>query len=237
MKGKRICTESRAKNIIAVVTIICILAVASTAFERQLSITIDCVEYCDGPPETANASAADGPTGNASFCGVFVYVPYIKNASTTDSYHLDIRSPINLSAKADFPLAYVPCGFLRNIDHRDVVSDRKSLNKNHDSADKEGPSAAANASDADFTGNGTFCCKKHFRMGTEETALGKSETYVKVFSWFTAVTFTLIPLALIAVFNTFLVKALYKSQRRRKTLATSQVIVFNCSFCAVGGVF
>ncbi|XP_049818518.1 sex peptide receptor-related protein 2-like isoform X2 [Aethina tumida] len=48
IKGKVLCTESRAKSIISVVYIFCLLTTMSTTFEYQLSLQESCIEQC--PP-------------------------------------------------------------------------------------------------------------------------------------------------------------------------------------------
>ncbi|KAJ8968773.1 hypothetical protein NQ314_002122 [Rhamnusium bicolor] len=46
IKGKYFCTERRAKSMIVIVYIFCILTTASTKFEYQLSLNETCIEEC-----------------------------------------------------------------------------------------------------------------------------------------------------------------------------------------------
>ncbi|GLG95639.1 FMRFamide receptor [Gryllus bimaculatus] len=45
--------------------------------------------------------------------------------------------------------------------------------------------------------------------------LGSDETYQTIFYWFSSITFTILPLILLGIFNSFLVWAVHRSQRQR----------------------
>lgn len=67
------------------------------------------------------------------------------------------------------------------------------------------------------------CCVSKYVIKIEQTQLGRNATYKTVFYWFSSVTFAFLPLILIATFNCFLVNAVRKSQKERKTMTKSQV--------------
>lgn len=67
------------------------------------------------------------------------------------------------------------------------------------------------------------CCISKYVIKIEQTQLGRNATYKTVFYWFSSVTFAFLPLILIATFNCFLVNAVRKSQKERKTMTKSQV--------------
>lgn len=59
MKGKLFCTERRAKRVIVIVYIFCILTTASTTFEYQLSFTDTCVQECSIDAPRNNTTTAE----------------------------------------------------------------------------------------------------------------------------------------------------------------------------------
>lgn len=72
--------------------------------------------------------------------------------------------------------------------------------------------------------NDTWCCSKNFTIHTEQTALGSNKTYQNVMRWYSAICFALLPLVLIALFNCFLIHAVYRSQKRRRKMTSSQQV-------------
>lgn len=153
MKGKLICTENRAKTIIAIIYILCIVSAASTTFEHQLNVNYTCVQMCattSAKTRDANRNPNRDQIGNSSFCGVFLYVPYHNSTTTTSSsssYSLELprnlHLPQNLSSVSEkLPLVYVPCSFIRQIENHNSTNTNlkrgKTVNKNDDSADKSG---------------------------------------------------------------------------------------------------
>lgn len=68
MKGRVLCTENRAKMIILVMVILCIIAAASTSFEHQLAIKENCMQWCNETElnNKANKNRSSNNYGNAS---------------------------------------------------------------------------------------------------------------------------------------------------------------------------
>lgn len=146
MKGKLICTENRAKSIIAIIYILCIVSAASTTFEHQLNVNYTCVQMCAVAEKTTepNQNTNRDQIGNSSFCGVFLYVPYRNTSSphnSSHSYSLELHLPHNLSSSTGkLPLVYVPCSFIRQLENHHPTNtpskEGKTVNKNDDSAEK-----------------------------------------------------------------------------------------------------
>lgn len=149
MKGKLICTENRAKSIIAIIYILCIVSAASTTFEHQLNVNYTCVQLCAvaEKPTEPNQNANRDQIGNNSFCGVFLYVPYHNTStpSSPNSYSLELpgslRFPQNLSSvSGKLPMVYVPCSFIRQLENHHPTNthskEGKTVNKNDDSTEK-----------------------------------------------------------------------------------------------------
>lgn len=67
IRGKVLCTEKRAKRVIAVVAIMCILATATTSFEYELTTSKQCVQkVCeDDTATTTTEFTTITETGNS----------------------------------------------------------------------------------------------------------------------------------------------------------------------------
>ncbi|XP_042233164.1 FMRFamide receptor-like isoform X2 [Homarus americanus] len=61
------------------------------------------------------------------------------------------------------------------------------------------------------------------RLVMNYSVLGSNATYKKVFYWFTAVIFILLPLVLLAVFNSFLIHVVKLSRAQRRTMTNHRV--------------
>ncbi|KAK8742479.1 hypothetical protein OTU49_001905 [Cherax quadricarinatus] len=61
------------------------------------------------------------------------------------------------------------------------------------------------------------------RLAMDYSFLGSHSTYKKVFYWFTAVVFILLPLVLLAVFNSFLIHVVRQSRTQRRTMTNQRV--------------
>ncbi|XP_069156361.1 FMRFamide receptor [Procambarus clarkii] len=61
------------------------------------------------------------------------------------------------------------------------------------------------------------------KLAMDYSVLGSNDTYRKVFYWFTAVVFILLPLVLLAVFNSFLIHVVKQSRAQRCTMTNQRV--------------
>lgn len=255
MKGKLLCTENRAKTIIAIVSVLCVISAVSTAFEHQLAIKTDCVLRCSNSTETGNEmqTVNNSQIGNSNVgVLVFMYFPSSSNVSSSiNSNRLNIHSPAshkffqqiqNYSVQHKLPIIQAPCLFLSNlINHSSLNLSVLNANKNGDSAEKEElklvkEKQTRNIDDVDYEAqqnvektaklneaDNLVCCKYKYTIDAEPTKLVQNETYKTTIYWFNAIIFVLLPLVLIATFNSFLINALYKSHRNRKEMTNSQV--------------
>lgn len=192
IKGKVLCTENRAKIIIAVISILCFLATASTTFEHQLTFKEQCVRICDSQEMES-----------------------LQMKQTNDS-SITPRS-------ADYDKDVTNCSHSHDGDmvHRSVSEEVEPNNGSLVMISRLSGTVLNTVLSSFFLN--TTCCEKKYTIGTEETSLGKNKTYKNIFYWFSSIVFGLLPLALIATFNCFLVNAVYKSNKQRKKLTNTQV--------------
>lgn len=192
IKGKVLCTENRAKIIIAVISILCFLATASTTFEHQLTFKEQCVRICD--------------------------TQEMESLQLKQSHNSSSTAPRN----ADYEKGIVKnCSHVGDIVHRSVTEEFESNNRSLVVISRLSETVLNTVLSSFFLN--TTCCEKKYTIGTEETSLGKNKTYKNIFYWFSSIVFGLLPLALIATFNCFLVNAVYKSNKQRKKLTNTQV--------------
>ncbi|XP_065161863.1 FMRFamide receptor [Atheta coriaria] len=163
LRGKVYCTESRAKSIITVISLLCLISTASTTFEYQLSVRAHCLE--------------------------------VNNATQTSIVNDTYITPTT---------EYLDEG------DEEIQHDQSSCNGNCPTA-----ANATNSSEVET------CLKKTHTIYTEGTDLSKNVTYTTIFYWFSSITFGLLPFVLIAMFNSFLVAAVYRSMRTRKALTNA----------------
>ncbi|KAL1517618.1 hypothetical protein ABEB36_001357 [Hypothenemus hampei] len=206
IKGKFFCTENRAKTVVYIVYIFCILTTASTAFEYQLNPTNDTM---------CNCSSNDFKNPN-NLTTNFSSIP--KNQSDIRNTNKTLENLLN-SVKKIMPNC--------TTNHAQHDSNRTSgvLFK------FVGEIFLEKASQKDFdngtgnnSSNGTLsdsCCDEknnNVNIDVEKTYLGKNHIYVTVINWYSSLIWGLIPLVLIATFNCFLVRAVYISQGKRKAM-------------------
>lgn len=188
IKGKVHCTEARAKSIITIVSILCLISTASTTFEYQLKVDETCIrKYCD-----------DNILGNNTL--------ELDNFNNTSEYehHVAKRSSVQLEDTSEEQrLKMVP----QNLS-------KKAFCEQEEEGEEEGETAA-------LTINSTECCEMRYVIGTEPTSLAYNSVYTTTFYWFSSIGFGLLPLVLIATFNTFLVHAVYRSQKQRRRLTNA----------------
>ena len=218
IKGKILCTEGRAKGIIAIVAILCFLTTMSTTFEYQLALKEHCVEF---------------PHNATNPCFNVTDVASKKNNTTNVFLESWADEKIKTLPKNDtnFPNTYVnvtPSGMDEGASH--------SQGTGVDCADQNGGRKWEADAEELVEGNAKYreadkvcnllnntCCAVSYTIFTESTELGKNITYTTIFYWFSSITFGLLPLILIAGFNCFLVNVVYKSQNQRQRLTNSKV--------------
>lgn len=215
------------------------ISAASTAFEHQLAIKTDCVLRCSNNTEPRNdiQSVNNSQIGNSNVgVLVFMYLPSSSNVSSINSNNLNTSHKLfqqiqNYSAQNKLPIIQIPCMILPNIKNHSLLdlsmSGNVNANKSGDSAEKEELTKVTRSTDLETTkANDTenfSCCKTKYTIDTEPTKLVQNETYQTSIYWFNAIIFALLPLVLIATFNSFLIRALYRSHHSRKEMTNSQV--------------
>lgn len=194
IKGKVLCTERRAKSIIAIVSVLCIATTITTSFEHQLLLKESCVKVCDEndlnemQPERAEEIRRNDE---------MMYVHSFETTESTnieecnDQYYRENDEIIPLNREAAYVFTNSTSAIL------DALINIALMNMT--------------------------CCIKNYTVSTEDTNLGKNPIYRKVFYWFSSIFFGVLPLALIATFNCFLVCSVYKSHKKRNFMTSSQV--------------
>lgn len=228
MKGKVFCTERKAKSVIVIVYILCALTTASTTFEYGLTFNDECLQVCK-VPEAAKPQPLIG-----------------KNASNQITYHT-IQPPVGIPNLDEYLRAQLKHILANCTNHPHVIYVSLFPNNQNVTAQNfienqlvssslmveptAGERKDANATTAEDASAGnetsslvnTTCCVKNFTIDVELTELGKNERYRVFIYWYSALFFGIIPLALIATFNCFLVRAVYTSQKMRRVMTNSQV--------------
>lgn len=204
LRGKVYCTEGRAKNIITLVCILCMISTASTTFEYQLTVKEHCVqEICDNAPHSHHHHAT----------------PITLNETQSKS----MQDPEEPRSKRDSEDYYF-----------DVYPGKQALSESKTEREKRSKLECTESESVEIEENITLelcdgnkctknetCCKKSYTIFTEPTELGKNETYTTIFYWFSSITYGLLPFVLIASFNCFLIKAVFESTRMRKGMMTA----------------
>lgn len=242
IRGKVLCTETRAKRVIATVSIICILATASTTFEYQLTNTEVCIQqYCDNKMANATVKSHDeemvsnrseieeDTLGNAvaSFSNRKEMILDLNKTQIEDDTIEEINSFNSLLNEIDNETKRV--GVSAQLNCTEIVSDTGqncSDTKRTNCTRRYVPTCPTNIITEDLSD----CCISKYIIKTEPTQLGRNATYRTIFYWFSSVTFAFLPLILIATINCFLVNAVRKSQKERKKMTKSQVFSFNACY-------
>lgn len=207
MKGKVLCTEGRAKSIIAIVSILCLVVTATTPFEYQLVFKDDCIKTCDEEdlqklqPKRASEIRQELEMAE-KFTLPLDLLPaaedmFQKNCTKTFTEDADVDTPTEISIR---------------VNEESLLLFTNSTQKLYDAI-------------VNIVLLNTTCCVKNYTIETEETSLAKNKTYKSVFYWFSAICFGVLPLGMIATFNCFLISAVYRSHRKRKVMTNSQVII------------
>lgn len=237
IKGKVLCTENRAKSIIVIVYIFCLLTTASTTFEYQLTLEESCIKQCPINEVNAahhNAGNLNHESRNNGTIHHFLTLPHAPIADFKYDTYLQSQLESILKNCTSHPhIIYVPIHpHMFNITNwrtpfSPLLADNHVIHETRNSLETLALKIARNESDAtEMPSNATqntTCCLKKFTIDTESTSLGNNETYGTFMNWYSAIFFGLLPLVLIATFNCFLVHAVYMSQRRRRRMTNSQV--------------
>ncbi|XP_018567616.1 FMRFamide receptor-like isoform X2 [Anoplophora glabripennis] len=193
IKGKFFCTETRAKSVIVIVYILCILTTASTSFEYQLNLNETCIqEDCEThikklqPTQSSLNNALNVSKDKITKPDIIV-----KELDTDGSYMTS-----KIQSTLEPVLEKPPINSTTYLDSTDNKTELELRNKT--------------------------CCIKHYTIDEESTSLGKNDTYMTIMYWYSSLCFCLIPLILIATFNSFLVRAVYLSQKMRRQMTNSQ---------------
>ncbi|CAH1953734.1 unnamed protein product [Acanthoscelides obtectus] len=244
MKGKVFCTEGRAKSIIVIVYIFCLLTTVSTTFEYQLTFNEDCLERCkvlveeSGDGEIQNRTKRQySETIEESLTGVSEPSKFLESIfPTKDSFQVltetrgekVIREAINgLEEPEEADNAQ---GNAEYIDVKDAARDGydvKELGMMENSTDSSFENNEENSQDIQMTVDSnnitykTYCCLKNLTIDVESTDLSKNMNYLNFIYWYSALFFGIIPLVLIATFNCFLIRAVYLSQQLRRVMTNS----------------
>lgn len=242
IKGKVFCTERRAKSVIVIVYIFCILTTASTTFEYQLNLNETCIEECELDVKRPVYNPPNNGTDNhfitnhtLMFSANFPYGSIASRPKFDEKHFKKLKLIILSNCELQPCIIYVPPLSLN-------VSKDKIMNPNIivKELDTEGavmvskiqetlePVLEKPPSEAEFVDNSTdsinkTCCVKHYTIEEGSTTLGRNDTYLSIIYWYSSLCFYLIPLALIATFNSFLVRTVYLSQRVRRQMTNSQV--------------
>lgn len=187
MKGKVLCTERRAKSIIAIMSILCIMLTATTPFEYQLAFHDDCIKMCDESDLKVLR---------------LHHVDEVQQENGTDAIS------VNTIAGA---------GNCTDDSGEGIISTDEETVHSFMNSTQQLIQAIVNIQMMNVT-----CCVKNYTITTEGTSFGKNRTYQSMFYWFSAIVFAVLPLALIATFNCFLIHSVYKSYQKRKVMTNSQ---------------
>ncbi|XP_072384816.1 uncharacterized protein Proc-R isoform X1 [Diabrotica undecimpunctata] len=234
MKGKIFCTERRAKGIIAIVYVFCFVTTASTTFEYQLTFNDICVKQC--PIDQLNYT--ESPHLESTSVGNITYVESEVNSLDADAnigsvvikgYDKYIQKKLKqiLSNCTNHPhIILVPVypnvlNSTTSVDtiNRSLETDLSQvLETNSNSTIATGGHHVRSLEESE---NRTYCCEKNFPIDVENTELGKNKTYTDFIYWYSALFFAIIPLLLIAMFNCFLIRVVYSSQKTRRVMTNS----------------
>lgn len=217
IRGKFFCTENRAKTVTAIVYIFCLLTTASTSFEYQITLndTLVCGK-CQTNALT-NRTALPNITTTAT-------------TTLTDQTDQTYPDPGVVEA-----LKKIVVNCTNHPPHIIVVYLRKDETVQSESVLLKDP-APFTESLMNVTGdvNDTTigpCCNNTRYIDVESTELGKNQRYGTFMSWYSALMWGIVPVVLVATFNCFLVRAVYVSQKKRRTMTrsntqNSQVTIF-----------
>lgn len=200
IRGKFFCTENRAKTVTAIVYIFCLLTTASTSFEYQ--ITLNDTLVC-GKCQTTNRTALSNVT---------------TTPTTTLNEQTDQTYPDPGVVEA---LKKIVVNCTNHPPHIIVVYLRKDETIQSEVKEPFTDSLLNVTSDVNDTSSIGSCCNNTRYIDVESTELGKNQRYGTFMSWYSALVWGIVPVVLVATFNCFLVRAVYVSQKKRRTMTRS----------------
>ncbi|XP_066254567.1 sex peptide receptor isoform X1 [Euwallacea similis] len=236
MKGKYFCTENRAKTIIVIVCIFCLLTTATTSFEYQL--TRNDTEVCfkcqtnSSKITSGNKTSTDSSAKSVHLISAnssLIYPsgaggkPYVVYPNLTEA----LKSVIGNCTGNHPHIIYVyqgpqkileiPSDKIRSVNNRALYSEidgtlEKALPQVGEDEDKN--STESNSTNAELG----KCCVTKWYVDVENTDFGKNGDYTSFMYWYSALVWGIVPLVLIATFNCFLINAVYMSQKKRSTM-------------------
>lgn len=263
IRGKVLCTEGRAKCIIAIVFVMCLATTFSTLFEYQLDISSECEKVCDDPPAVNLLELNETHVQEL----LDVHKRLDELSPINNSEHLIIKTQL-LNRHVELTKIMFTAPRLEEITSQYKASqnnalqnkpfqNRASQNRASDDmkipkfcTDPGGGSRESSREDQKFgdtkVGNQTVCenllnittgnetcCKLKYTIGIKASNLGNNVTYRRYFFWFSSLYFGLIPLTLIATFNAFLVFAMFKSRRKRKRMTMKRRVSAFTAFIVI----
>ncbi|KAJ8922265.1 hypothetical protein NQ315_004203 [Exocentrus adspersus] len=241
IKGKVFCTERRAKSIIVIVYMFCILTTASTAFEKQLNLINEtCIQGCE--TDSKQLPLRHSSSANGTVHPHHHMSNHLPSGAMDDNYFSQLKKIILSNCTLQPCIIYVPhfpsplnISRIKNvkstvienaleIESANMTSQLQEINL--EPVLEKPPSQdemVTNSSELDENKTNRSCCTQpKIRIEEESTKLGMNNTYTTIIYWYSALFFWLIPLTLIATFNSFLVRAVYLSQKLRRQMTNSQ---------------
>ncbi|KAG4078355.1 hypothetical protein HA402_013065 [Bradysia odoriphaga] len=193
--GQVLCTESRAKRVIAVVAILCFALSITTAFEYKI----------EEVPKYYNKSF---PIMSSEAICPNVSDAFSNNGTATLKAKID--EGIRTTTESDFT--------------EEFVNDENAF------YDYNGGDRITKRNTKLWEINGVFYnqseiqsfCVASTEIFASESLLGKDPTYKNIFYPFTSIVWTIIPVILLATFNCFLVAAVRRSHRMRRTMTNTR---------------
>ncbi|XP_037039195.1 uncharacterized protein LOC119076515 isoform X2 [Bradysia coprophila] len=191
--GQVLCTESRAKRVIAVVALLCFALTITTPFEYKLK---EQTTYYNKSFPT-NSPEALCPNVDDAFPNV------------TLKAMAKIDEVVRTTTESDFT--------------EEFVNDENAF------YDYNGGDRITKRNTKLWEINGVFYnqseiqsfCVPSTEIFDSESDLGKNPTYKSIFYPFTSIVWTIIPVILLATFNCFLVAAVRRSHRMRRTMTNT----------------
>ncbi|KAF2902954.1 hypothetical protein ILUMI_03223 [Ignelater luminosus] len=206
MKGKVLCTEGRAKSIIAIVSILCLIVTATTPFEYQLVFKDNCIKTCDEDDlQILQPERASEIRKELEMAENYTLLPLDSLPAPEDMFQRNCTKTFT----DDDDGGDTTTEKLIPVDEESLWLFTNSTQKLYDAI-------------VNIVLLNTTCCIKNYTIETEPTILAKTEIYRKVFYWFSAICFGVLPLGMIATFNCFLISAVYRSHKKRKVMTNSQ---------------
>lgn len=220
IRGQVLCTESKAKKVIAIVPILCLLCTSTTTFEYQLEYTPTYVDRKTSEPCILSTNITQQiPPVNCSLPSRPVKLPPLSAPpppstevitpipDTRGNHHLESATSLRGSEGYDYyqdddPPPDEPM-------HHTGDTGNTVLESNNAEPVPDSINGSA------ITSGQEDNCHCLYFLEAVNSPLGENEVYRQVFMWSTSVVFTFIPLILLLTFNSFLILAVRRSNRLR----------------------